>query len=390
MNHLLDRDFINDSLVEDKVDWLDDWLFADRWDELEDQLLSISIPKPKPSCPVAMDIPKPGCFYRIQAGKGGLITTATKAYGNDLAPPGSNQRLKFARKINGHPYNRRFWVKGGWPFKNGQISFNPRFASTFNEQAKATKKSPRGHSFAVIWIPPLKDSKKDPKPIKKYPKPDFIKISRRSSKDWTSKEKEYVEFTALPAAFDMLEEAIRMISSIRDAGSGKWECAWDSTPAKRWFGNWSKRRMDRVHLYLTKALKKINTHKLNFIRWKNSKNNARTFLGSSRIWLADSFFNCQEQYTCPLPPPITVNITCKIQTGSIIVHELIHTIGLTRIIEKYGRKAVRLAGRNPGLATINSENYQGFVAEAYMKKVHISEPKEWKECWICNFIDRVN
>jgi len=99
----------------------------------------------KPSGALVSDVPAPGRYYRIQYGKGGLLTTAGRAYGLREGP----ERLKRAQDINNHPLNRKFW---GPPanafdrkfFKEGIISFNPRFTCGDRK------------CFATIWIPPAK------------------------------------------------------------------------------------------------------------------------------------------------------------------------------------------------------------------------------------------
>jgi hypothetical protein len=166
MSYLIDGDLLDGSLEferdllfsDDYRESLDDWVLEDSLGE--NPQLFTPIPNPSPGCPVNMEIPKPGCFYRIQYGKGGLLTTTTKAYGPDLAPPNSQKRLDLARKINDHSYNRRFWIKGQWPFRDGQISFNPRFINGFNAQSNAIRKSLPGRSFAIIWIPPISSKPK--------------------------------------------------------------------------------------------------------------------------------------------------------------------------------------------------------------------------------------
>ena len=55
----------------------------------------------------ATNEPKPGRFYKIQYGKGGLLTTAQRAY----KTKSKAERLKRAQQINNHPLNRKFWRK---------------------------------------------------------------------------------------------------------------------------------------------------------------------------------------------------------------------------------------------------------------------------------------
>ncbi|RMG26253.1 MAG: hypothetical protein D6730_09525, partial [Bacteroidetes bacterium] len=100
-------------------------------------------------------IPRPGAFYKIQYQKGGLLTTAGRAYGLGAG----SERLKMAQLINNHPKNRKFWIR---PYNNytrryfpkGVISFSPRFACSFAVQQAARGEAPRGRCFAHVWIPP--------------------------------------------------------------------------------------------------------------------------------------------------------------------------------------------------------------------------------------------
>ena len=76
----------------------------------------------------ASSVPKPGSYYAIQYGKGGLLTTTGRAYG----VPANAERLKLAQAINQDPRNRKFWVPPSNAyekryFPNGIISFNPMF-----------------------------------------------------------------------------------------------------------------------------------------------------------------------------------------------------------------------------------------------------------------------
>ncbi|SFR32837.1 trypsin-like serine peptidase [Litoreibacter janthinus] len=95
--------------------------------------------------------PKPGSFYRIQFGKGGLMTTTGKAYGVS----GGAERLRLAQRICNHPVNRDLLVapKNAYErkyFSGGIISFAKRFTSTV-PQRRALRGEKK--SFAVVWIP---------------------------------------------------------------------------------------------------------------------------------------------------------------------------------------------------------------------------------------------
>jgi V8-like Glu-specific endopeptidase len=102
------------------------------------------------------DTPTPGSFYRIQYGQGGLIKTAARAYQVPLQP----NPIRLAKLINDHPYNRRFWRSPNNTFERqyfpeGIITFNPSFIESFAAQKAVgyDAKAPRGHNFAVLWIP---------------------------------------------------------------------------------------------------------------------------------------------------------------------------------------------------------------------------------------------
>lgn len=99
--------------------------------------------------------PIPGRFYHIQFGKGGLLTTAGRAYG--VGPGG--ERLRLAQRINNHPLNRKFWVQPSKSFNkkffpNGIVAFLRRFTCD-DRQRRAPSGEPR--CFPTIWIPPKKD-----------------------------------------------------------------------------------------------------------------------------------------------------------------------------------------------------------------------------------------
>jgi len=93
----------------------------------------------------------PGNFYKIQYGKGGLLTTAKKAYKTGS----KGDRLRRAQRINNHPLNRKFWKKPDNAFErkhfpSGIINFNPLFTCG-EEQSLAGKGQKK--CFARIWIP---------------------------------------------------------------------------------------------------------------------------------------------------------------------------------------------------------------------------------------------
>jgi hypothetical protein len=105
------------------------------------------------SCTIA-STPTPDRFYKIKIGDT-LFGIAAKAYSKEIC----KGAVTCARKINDAPYNKRFWTSAPaserkW-FPNGRISFNPSFTKDVRAQASAKGKSPRGHSFATIYIQPL-------------------------------------------------------------------------------------------------------------------------------------------------------------------------------------------------------------------------------------------
>ncbi|MCO6488581.1 MAG: hypothetical protein J5I98_09205 [Phaeodactylibacter sp.] len=95
--------------------------------------------------------PRPGAFYKIQYKKGGLLETTSRAYGVGYG----SIRLEYAKLINNHPRNRKFWVKPynsftRKHFPRGIISFRPIF-TCFENQLVAKKGEKK--CFANIWIP---------------------------------------------------------------------------------------------------------------------------------------------------------------------------------------------------------------------------------------------
>jgi hypothetical protein len=98
--------------------------------------------------------PVPGRFDTLRSGvdRRGLLDLAGRAYG----VPAGALRQRLARRINEHPYNRRFWKTSlaSASFPGGRISFSPAFTADVAAQARAGGAAPRGHAFATIWIPP--------------------------------------------------------------------------------------------------------------------------------------------------------------------------------------------------------------------------------------------
>ncbi len=98
-----------------------------------------------------LNTPKPGNFYQIQYGKGGLITTTGKAYGVS----GGAERLRLAQRICNHPLNRDLLVspKNAYErkhFPGGLVTFTKRFTSTFPQR---TAQSREKKHYGVVWIP---------------------------------------------------------------------------------------------------------------------------------------------------------------------------------------------------------------------------------------------
>jgi hypothetical protein len=98
-------------------------------------------------------VPTPGRYYEIQHGKGGLLTTAGRAYGVGSGP----ERLAHAKAINDHPNNRKFWVNPSndyerQHFRAGIIDFRPQFRCD-REQKRASSNEKK--CFARIYIPPI-------------------------------------------------------------------------------------------------------------------------------------------------------------------------------------------------------------------------------------------
>ena len=100
----------------------------------------------------ASNVPIPGRYYEILAGKGGLLATAGRAYGLGEGA----ERLKRAQNINNHPLNQRFWRPPENDFERkhfaqGIVSFTPRFTCG---EPQGLAKGGEKRCFATIWIPP--------------------------------------------------------------------------------------------------------------------------------------------------------------------------------------------------------------------------------------------
>ncbi len=98
--------------------------------------------------------PLPCKFYTIKKGidAKGLIDLAGRAYTVALY----QDKLKLSQWINNHVYNQKFRSSknASKSYPNGRVSLNPKFTKDIRAQANAVNHSPRGHSFATIFIPP--------------------------------------------------------------------------------------------------------------------------------------------------------------------------------------------------------------------------------------------
>lgn len=92
--------------------------------------------------------PTPGAFYSIRYGDT-LFGVTSKAFGVAAGP----ERMELAGMINSAAYNDRFRGAATNLFRNGLISFNPKFAGDLQIQAAADLVAPGGHAYATIWIP---------------------------------------------------------------------------------------------------------------------------------------------------------------------------------------------------------------------------------------------
>jgi hypothetical protein len=220
-----------------------------------------------------------------------------------------------------------------------------------------------------------------------YPKPKFINPGGPNVKPWTEEDKEWVE-DVFPRAYGMLWDAVNVMDNIYAWGPSGWQSAWNKTPpARRWFGSWNKTRMNRVRRYVKRALRKLRTKQLKFIRL-NDPIGGRASFGSRTIGLGDGFFRVGQGVDCPDPPPDLVSITRDILSAETLVHEVVHTIGLTRggKREKYHMDAIDLARDAPNRATRNADNYSGFAAEVHANKIYRFKSDSWRKCWIHGFI----
>jgi len=97
--------------------------------------------------------PTPGRFYQIRSGDN-LLKIAGIAY--EIGS--GSRRLAFAKYINGHPLNHRYYVKSHKDFdkkqfSGGIISFLPKFSCDVDELLNSYSQPSSGKCLAVIWIP---------------------------------------------------------------------------------------------------------------------------------------------------------------------------------------------------------------------------------------------
>lgn len=94
--------------------------------------------------------PTPGAYYQIQSGDT-LVGVAARAYG----PNNCKNSWACSRKINNHSYNQQFWLRSlaSSAFKEGRISFSPRFRGIVELPTAKRYQALRGREFAVLWIP---------------------------------------------------------------------------------------------------------------------------------------------------------------------------------------------------------------------------------------------
>ncbi len=96
------------------------------------------------------DAPTPCAYYKIKPGDT-LVGIAAQAYGKSKCA----RSFSCALKINNHSYNKQYWNPklAGKVFKNGRISFSPRFSGRAEYPPKPIFQATKGKRFAVIYIP---------------------------------------------------------------------------------------------------------------------------------------------------------------------------------------------------------------------------------------------
>jgi len=270
--------------------------------------------------------PRPGCFYRIQFGGGGLLTTAGKAYGVGAG----RERLKLAEQINDHPYNHRFWINGKFPFEGGQVDFNPRFTANFEDQVRGVGNPPRapsGRKFAIIWIPPLNPP---PKPkVRNSTEPFLLRY-------WSA---------AARNAFDAWQR-LEHLASMPEIERHR---AWATGEEQIWFGKYSPRAFRVVHRRMSRIEEFFRRPTVTIKFNPKMAGFGRASPAVNRITLGKEWINS------PSDP------TERTQT---FIHEAAHIVGLTIIGESkwYQTTCSRcLAQKSPFRARRNADNF-GYYA----------------------------
>lgn len=123
--------------------------------ELSDVQLQEAVDRIRTGEAPILDTPKPGNFYRIQFGKGGLMTTTGKAYGVSSG----GERMRLAQRMCNHPLNADLLVPAKNAFERqffpgGILSFRKQFTATVPQRV-----AERGErkQFGIIYIPSLAD-----------------------------------------------------------------------------------------------------------------------------------------------------------------------------------------------------------------------------------------
>ena len=286
------------------------------------------IPVPQRDCPVPVSEPRPGCFYRIQHGAGGLLKTVSRAYGDH---PTARQ-MSLAALVNNHPYNRRFWVTGVWPFEDGQITFRPKFTSRFEDQARGVGsplRAPSGSDFASIWIPPVEPA----------PRPDVKDCTDRLVLDFW--------LAAARNAFDAWL-GLEGLSMLPEPDQGR---AWASGQERIWFGAYTpaafkavRRRMGRIEAFFRRPRITLKCSMSLSSYARSSPGVNRITLG--KLWLVQD--------------PLETASRHAMERTQTFIHEAAHIVGVNSTKEKkwYGLDCSRcLALQNPARARMSPDNY---------------------------------
>ncbi len=286
------------------------------------------IPVPRRDCPVPISDPRPGCFYRIQHGAGGLLKTVGRAYGAQETA----KQMSRAALVNNHPYNRRFWVTGVWPFEDGQITFRPKFTHRFEDQARGVGvplRAPSGSDFAAVWLPPVEPA----------PRPDVKDCTDPLVLDFWS--------AAARNAFDAWLR-LEGLSMLPEADQGR---AWASGQEQVWFGQYSpaafkavRRRMERIEAFFRrpritlKCLMRLPSY-------------ARSSPGVNHITLGKLWL---------VQDPLETASAHAMERTQTFIHEAAHIVGVNSAGERkwYGLTCSRcLALRHPARARMSPDNY---------------------------------